>query len=95
MKNQKGGFIRVGFSNSAPDVLRVHVEDNGPGLSNEARRPGAMGLYLSGTRASTYNHLFNMNIQTFFLNKKDKTAEEHGTIVELLIPYIKHEKTRI
>jgi hypothetical protein len=56
--------------------------DNGPGFPNTIRQ-GALGLKLSGTRATSYNELFNLNIRINRYNRQNADPESSGAVVTI------------
>lgn len=87
------GEIKVFFAAQANGTLRVSIEDDGPGLPNNLGKdaPASLGLRLSGSRAETYNQLFQLNLQISFAKRPPGT----GTEVEILIPPITHAHTQL
>lgn len=83
------GKVTITFMEHNSHVLKITIEDNGPGLikpPNTDKRP-QMGMWLSGSRANVYNQLFGSDIQINFLNKKDIDPDTRGTLIEILIPH--------
>jgi hypothetical protein len=67
--------------------LQITVQDNGPGFA-DLKRPGALGLRLAGTRAASYNELFNLNINIHCYNKQDIDSNVTGAIVHIGMIYL-------
>jgi len=89
MPGTSQGKVSVIFRQHNDDVLKITIEDNGPGLitpQNTDKRP-RLGMWLSGSRANVYNQLFDSDIQINILNKKDINPDWHGTLIEILIPH--------
>ncbi|HYG15460.1 MAG TPA: histidine kinase, partial [Bacteroidia bacterium] len=93
----KCGEVRVIFEPDANNWLKILVEDNGPGFA-PADKPGDgvhLGHRIAGSRAQAYNQLFGVNIRFLIKPKVTSTGVISGTVVELLIPPIKYENTRV
>lgn len=75
------GEIAIRFWEEA-GKLQIMVQDNGQGFTN-LKRPGALGLRLSGTRAASYNELFNLNINIHCYNKQEMEPDTTGAIVHI------------
>ncbi len=89
----KQGFVTINFYKNEGGALVATIADNGPGISQQNNIGGrkTLGMRLSGSRAHTYNQLFNLDIQ---VNIKPNTADEGGTVIELIIPLIAYENTK-
>jgi len=87
------GEVWVNFTRAANNCIKVIIEDNGPGLQNvitdKERKP--LGMRITGSRAETYNELFGLDIRISIKAREDAK----GTRVELLIPPIIYEHTRL
>ncbi len=77
----KKGQVLIQFRQQENN-LQVIVQDNGPGFFHTGR-PGALGLRLSGTRALSYNELFNLNIRIHCYNRQDNEPGLTGAIVKI------------
>jgi len=86
---KEGGNVIIHFAKPEANMLEISIEDDGMGFDPELN-PGkhSLGLRLSGSRAETYNQLFDMNIQISFHNKKHLNPNENGTIIQIKIPVI-------
>lgn len=80
------GEIVVRFWEEA-GKLQIMVQDNGRGFAN-LKRPGALGLRLAGTRAASYNELFNLNINIHCYNKQDIDPGTTGAVVHIGMVYV-------
>jgi LytS/YehU family sensor histidine kinase len=67
--------------------LQITVQDNGPGFAG-LKRQGALGLRLAGTRAASYNELFNLNINIHCYNKQDMDSNVTGAVVHIGMVYL-------
>ncbi|KAA5534615.1 hypothetical protein F0919_08320 [Taibaiella lutea] len=86
---KEGGNVIIRFAKSEKTLLEISVEDDGMGFTPEYNTDkNSLGLRLSGSRAETYNQLFDMKIQIIFHNKKHIRSDESGTIVQIKIPII-------
>lgn len=87
------GLVEINFFKNEEGGLIITIEDNGPGLpaqtTNNSRK--TLGMRLSGSRAQTYNQLFNLNVQVHI---RANTVMGYGTVIELIIPSIAHENTK-
>jgi ligand-binding sensor domain-containing protein len=84
-----GGTVIIRFTKPEENLLEISIEDNGAGFTPEHNADNSsLGLRLSGSRAETYNQLFDMKIQINFHNKKNLDPNESGTIVKIKIPII-------
>lgn len=63
--------------------LQITIRDNGLGFPELKKRPGALGLRISGTRAASYNELFNLNINIHCYNQQDIDPRTTGAVVHL------------
>ncbi len=77
----KKGQVLIQFRQQENN-LQVIVQDNGPGFFHTGR-PGALGLRLSGTRALSYNELFNLNIRIHCYNRQDNEPGLTGATVKI------------
>jgi hypothetical protein len=75
------GEISISFSEEA-GRLKVIIQDNGSGFPG-TQRQGALGLKLSGTRALSYNQLFNLDIRIRRYNQQDITPGLTGAVVTI------------
>lgn len=89
------GVIRVSFQKAmvqGRELLRVLVEDNGPGLKSthkEIYTPAthiSKGLLITQQRISNLLQKNNIDAEGFAM--EDKPAGEHGVIVSLQLPYM-------
>ncbi len=80
------GEIVIRFWEEA-NKLHIMVQDNGPGFT-ELKRPRALGLRLAGTRAASYNELFNLNINIHCYNRQDKDPNVTGATVHIETIYL-------
>ncbi|WP_118950236.1 sensor histidine kinase [Taibaiella helva] len=83
---QEEGTLLIRFGLEA-GRLRIIIQDNGAGFSGHSR-PGALGLRLSGTRAHSYNELFNLDIQIHSFNRQDHTPGTTGAVVCIDMEYL-------
>ncbi|WP_118976043.1 sensor histidine kinase [Taibaiella koreensis] len=79
------GSLDIHFCRKA-NQLQVTIQDNGAGFSGQ-NRPGAQGLRLSGTRALSYNELFNFNISIHAYNRQDSEPGSTGAVVKVGMKY--------
>lgn len=87
------GMVEINFFKNEGGGVVITIEDNGPGLpaqtTSNSRK--TLGMRLSGSRAQTYNQLFNLNVQVHI---RANTVMGYGTVIELIIPSIAHENTK-
>ena len=76
------GTINVSFSEEAGRLI-VIIQDNGAGFPDTQKRQGALGLKLSGTRALSYNELFNLDIRIHRYNQQDIDPASTGAVVTI------------
>lgn len=82
------GHIDIRFEKEG-DNLRITVADNGSGFRAPAR-DDALGLRLSGTRAQSYNKLFNLSIRIDRYNRQDFDSNATGAVIQITIPPINY-----
>lgn len=80
------GRIAIRFWEEA-GKLQITIQDNGPGFA-DLKRPGALGLRLAGTRAASYNELFNLNINIHCYNEQDIDSNTTGAVVHIGMAYL-------
>jgi ligand-binding sensor domain-containing protein len=85
---EKGGKISILFR-AEQDQLEIQIRDNGSGFTNPGR-PDSLGLHLAGTRALSYNELFNLNIKVTCYNVQDQEPGQTGAVVSITFKTIKH-----
>lgn len=85
---REDGHISICFEKQN-DHLLVTVADNGSGFSTLSRQ-GALGMRLSGTRALSYNKLFNLSIRIDRHNRQDRDPGTEGAVVQITIPPISY-----
>ncbi len=85
--------VQIKFSTSDSGGVNIIVKDNGPGIEYEkkGKNINSLGMRLSGSRASTYNQLFNLGVKLKVETNTDAGASERGTTIKLSIPFIKHD----
>jgi hypothetical protein len=93
---KEGGNVIIRFDKPKEGLLMISVEDDGVGFTTRHNgNKSSLGLRLSGSRAETYNQLFDMKIEISLHNKKNFHADKSGIIVQLKIPVISYEHTQL
>lgn len=95
-KIKNTGSIFINYQLNKDKELQITIEDNGPGLETGKTTSikKALGLRLSGSRATTYNELFSTEIKITFKKAQPEDINK-GTIVTLTIPNITNENTKL
>jgi hypothetical protein len=93
---KEGGTVIIRFDQPEEGLFMISVEDDGIGFTTRHNgNKSSLGLRLSGSRAETYNQLFDMKIEISLYNKKSFHSDKSGIIVQLKIPVISYEHTQL
>jgi LytS/YehU family sensor histidine kinase len=93
---KEGGTVIIRFDQPEEGLFMISVEDDGIGFTTRHNgNKSSLGLRLSGSRAETYNQLFDMKIEISLYNKKSFHPDKSGIIVQLKIPVISYEHTQL
>lgn len=89
--------VKVNFSVGDDGGIDIVIKDSGPGIKHDKGRKNSntLGMRLSGSRASTYNQLFNLGIKLQVQTNTDLGTSNKGTTIKLSIPLIKHDIKKI
>lgn len=82
-RRKEGGQVLITFEQEGAGV-RIVIRDNGPGFS-AAQTADALGLHLAGTRALSYNELFDLGIRVTYDNEQNHSPDKTGAIVSIAI----------
>lgn len=80
---KEDGRVEVAFQKKGGDIY-ILIRDNGPGFSH-VKKDNALGMQLSGARASSYNELFDLDIKVECYNEQDNGLNKTGAIVKITI----------
>ncbi|MAN01446.1 MAG: hypothetical protein CMI36_15285 [Owenweeksia sp.] len=93
----KSGRLTLSLREREDEWLEVTIHDNGPGFQPQTeKKANSLGMRLSGSRIHTYNELFNLDIRMDIQSPPRLAGYPAlGTLIQILIPSISHEKIKV
>ena len=93
----KSGRLTLSIREREDEWLEVTIHDNGPGFQPQTeKKANSLGMRLSGSRIHTYNELFNLDIRMDIQSPPRLAGYPAlGTLIQILIPSISHEKIKV